>query len=359
MEGLRVGAAAHAEPEASVTFMDQATLPPADQALVDIAEYAAHHPVASDAARDMACHCFMEALAGGFRALRDPDCARLLGPVVPGATMTHGARVPGTSFELDPVMAAFNIGALVCWERDPAPQTSARPADALHPCDQVGGILAVGDYLARKAHNEGRKPLVIGDLLTALVKAHEIQGLLALDQAMQQAALDPLILVRVASTAMVTALLGGSRDQILDAVSHAWIDGVPPGTFRHAPTSSSRKRWAAADAGSRAVRLAFMALAGEKGYPSALSAPGWGLHHALFKAEAPSPARPYASVMMDRLCAEGVAGPLPWPSDNFADSVAAHFCAAQAALIQSRCADRARFMLLPVNEFAALLVKNG
>jgi hypothetical protein len=176
---------------------------------------------------------------------------------------------------------------------------------------------------------------------------------------MQRTGMDPLILMRVAATAVITALLGGSRDQILDAVSHAWIDGVPPGTFRHAPTSSSRKRWAAADAGSRAVRLAFMALAGERGYPSALSAPGWGLHHALFKAEAPSPARPYSSVMMETLRSEGVAGPMPWPSDDFAASVAAHFCAAQAGVIQSRCADRARFMLLPVNEFAALLVKNG
>jgi 2-methylcitrate dehydratase len=338
--------------------MNAVALPAADAALVDIAEYAANQPMDSALAYEMACHCLMDALASGFRALHEADCLRLLGPLVPGATMTQGARVPGTSYELDPVTAAFNIGTMVCWQRDPAPATTSRPAgEGLHPSDTLGAILAVGDYLARRAHNEGRKPPRVRDLLSALIKAHEIQGVLALDPSVDRAGLDQTMLVRVAAAAAVTALLGGDRDQILDAISHAWIDGGSC-SYRHVPTLSARKRWAAGDAGSRAVRLAFLALSGERGYPSALSAPRFGLYDALLGSQPFSPPRPYASHMMEHWRFEGLP-PQTAPFETFAASVAGHFGAAQAALIQSRFADSRALLRMPVNDFGAMLVKNG
>jgi 2-methylcitrate dehydratase len=275
-----------------------AVRPDPDQALVDIAEYAANFQIDSHDAYDTAYYCLMDTLACGFQALKYPACTKLLGPVVPGATMTHGSRVPGTSFELDPVMGAFNIGAMVRWLDF---NDTWLAAEWGHPSDNLGGILAVADYLSRKAVNEGKKPLVVRDLLTAMIKAHEIQGVLAIENSFNRVGLDHVILVRVASTAVVTKMLGGTRDQIINAVSNAWIDGGALRTYRHAPNTGSRKSWAAGDATSRAVRHALITMTGEMGYPSALSAKTWGFFDVLFKGKPFTFQRGYGSYVMENV----------------------------------------------------------
>ena len=275
-----------------------AVRPDPDKALVDIAEYAANYQIDSHDAYDTAYYCLMDTLACGFQALKYPACTRLLGPVVPGATMPHGSRVPGTSYELDPVTGAFNIGAMVRWLDF---NDTFLAAEWAHPSDNLGGILAVADYLSRKAVNEGRKPLSVRDLLTAMIKAHEIQGVLALENAFNRVGLDHVILVRIASTAVVTKMLGGSRDQIVSAVSNAWIDGGALRTYRHAPNTGTRKSWAAGDATSRGVRHALMALNGEMGYPSALTARPWGFYDVLFQGKPFAFQRGYGSYVMENV----------------------------------------------------------
>ena len=275
-----------------------AVRPDPDQALVDIAEYAANFQIDSHDAYDTAYYCLMDTLACGFQALKYPACTKLLGPVVPGATMTHGSRVPGTRFELDPVMGAFNIGAMVRWLDF---NDTWLAAEWGHPSDNLGGILAVADYLSRKAVNEGKKPLVVRDLLTAMIKAHEIQGVLAIENSFNRVGLDHVILVRVASTAVVTKMLGGTREQIINAVSNAWIDGGALRTYRHAPNTGSRKSWAAGDATSRAVRHALITMTGEMGYPSALSAKTWGFFDVLFKGKPFTFQRGYGSYVMENV----------------------------------------------------------
>jgi 2-methylcitrate dehydratase len=254
--------------------------PRPDRVLVDIARYARDARITSDVAYETARYCLMDTLACGFQALAFPACTRLLGPVVPGATMAGGARVPGTSYELDPVQAAFNIGAIIRWLDF---NDTWLAAEWGHPSDNLGGILAVADWQARKAVAEGGKPPTVHDLLTAMIKAHEIQGITALKNAYNRVGLDHVILVRVATTAVVAAMLGGSEEQVVNAVSNAWIDGGALRTYRHAPNTGSRKSWAAGDATSRGVRLALMALRGEMGYPSALTAPNWGFYDVLFR----------------------------------------------------------------------------
>jgi 2-methylcitrate dehydratase len=213
-------------------------------------------------------------------ALAYPACTKLLGPTVPGAEMKGGARVPGTGFELEPIQAAFNIGAMVRWLDF---NDTWLAAEWGHPSDNLGGILAVADYLSRKAEREGKPGLVMKDVLTAMIKAHEVQGVYALENGFNRVGLDHVILVRLASTAVVTRMLGGDRQQVIDAVSNSWLDGGALRTYRHAPNTGSRKSWAAGDATSRAVRHALNALKGEMGYPSALSAPKWGFYDVLFK----------------------------------------------------------------------------
>jgi 2-methylcitrate dehydratase len=253
--------------------------PAPDRVLVDIASYARDARIASDVAYETARYCLMDTLACGFQALAFPACTRLLGPLVPGATMAGGARVPGTSYELDPVQAAFNIGAMIRWLDF---NDTWLAAEWGHPSDNLGGILAVADWQARKAVAEGRNPPVVRDVLTAMIKAHEIQGVTALENAYNRVGLDHVILVRVATTAVVTAMLGGSEEQVVNAVSNAWIDGGALRTYRHAPNTGSRKSWAAGDATSRGVRHALIAMRGEMGYPSALSAAKWGFYDVLF-----------------------------------------------------------------------------
>jgi 2-methylcitrate dehydratase len=272
--------------------------PAPDNVLVAIAEYAKSYAIQSMPAYDTARYCLMDTLACGFQALKYPACTKLMGPVVPGAMMPGGARVPGTSFELDPVQAAFNIGAMIRWLDF---NDTWLAAEWGHPSDNLGGILAVADYLARQAIMEGRMPLTVRDVLTGMIKAHEIQGILALENSFNRVGLDHVILVRVASTAVVTAMLGGTREQVINAVSNAWIDGGALRTYRHAPNTGSRKSWAAGDATSRAVRHAFIALRGEMGYPSALSAKTWGFYDVLFRGKPFSLPQPFGSYVMENV----------------------------------------------------------
>jgi 2-methylcitrate dehydratase len=321
-----------------------------DGVLVAIADYAAGGSVEPQAAVETALYCLMDSLACGFAALRDPACRKLLGPIVGGAIMSHGSRVPGTSYELDPVMGAFNIGAMVRWLDC---NDRALAAGRGHPSDSFGAILAVADYLARKAHNEGRAPLTVRDLLEGMIKANEIQGVLALGTGFDRAGLDYGILVRVAATAVAAQLLGASRDQIVAAVSNAWLDGAALRT----DAAGSRKSWAAADAASRGVRHALMAISGEMGCPSALSEPRWGFSDVLLAGAPITLSRPLGSHVTEKDC-----GATPFIAAlvrNFASSVDQHFAAKQAALIQARFADRAQLMRTPVNEFMATLVKNS
>ena len=253
--------------------------PDPDQPLVDVAEYAGTQPITSELAYSTARYCLMDTLACGFQALDYPACTKMLGPVVTGATMPGGSRVPGTAWELDPVQGAFNIGAMIRWLDF---NDTWLAAEWGHPSDNLGGILAVADYLSRKARAEGQTPLTMRDVLTAMIKAHEIQGVTALENSFNRVGLDHVLLVRVATTAVVTAMLGGDREQIINAVSNAWIDGGALRTYRHAPNTGSRKSWAAGDATSRGVRHALIAMRGEMGYPSALSAPTWGFYDVLF-----------------------------------------------------------------------------
>jgi 2-methylcitrate dehydratase len=249
--------------------------PAPDPVLTAIADYALTFEIGSSLAYETAGYCLMDTLACGFQALKYPACTKLMGPVVPGATLTNGARVPGTAYELDPITAAFNIGAMIRWLDF---NDTWLAAEWGHPSDNLGAILAVADYLSR-----GGKRVVVRDVLSGMIKAHEIQGVLALENSFNRVGLDHVLLVRVASTAVVTAMLGGTREQIINAVSNAWIDGGALRTYRHAPNTGSRKSWAAGDATSRAVRHALFALKGEMGYPSALSAKTWGFQDVLFK----------------------------------------------------------------------------
>ena len=272
--------------------------PAPDQVLVDIADYVCDATIDSDLAYETAHYCLMDTLACGFQALDYPACTRLLGPVVPGATLPGGARVPGTSYELEPVMAAFNIGAMIRWLDF---NDTWLAAEWGHPSDNLGGILATADYLSRLARAEGKEPLTMHDVLTAMIKAHEIQGVLALENSYNRVGLDHVLLVRVATTAVVTRMLGGDRDQVINAVSHAWIDGCSLRTYRHAPNTGSRKSWAAGDATSRGVRLALIAMTGEMGYPSALTAKTWGYYDVLFKGNSFSFPQGYGSYVMENI----------------------------------------------------------
>lgn len=275
-----------------------AVRPNPDALLQKIADYVLKTKITSKEAFDTARYCLMDTLGCGMLALAYPACTKLLGPSVPGATMPGGARVPGTSFELEPIQAAFNIGAMVRWLDF---NDTWLAAEWGHPSDNLGGLLAVADYLSRLNVREGRKPLTVRDLLDAMIRAHEIQGVLALENGFNRVGLDHVLLVRIASTAVVTKMLGGSREDIINALSNAWIDGGALRTYRHAPNTGSRKSWAAGDATSRAVRHALFALKGEMGYPSALSAPRWGFQDVLFKGNEVKLAQPFASYVMEHV----------------------------------------------------------
>ena len=282
----------------SLHDIKSAERPAPDDVLTAIADYALSYQVDSEAAYETACYCLMDTLACGFQALKYPACTKLLGPVVPGAVMPGGSRVPGTSYELDPVQAAFNIGAMVRWLDF---NDTWLAAEWGHPSDNLGGILAVADYLSRRQAAQGKPSFKVRDLLTFMIKAHEIQGVAALENSFNRVGLDHVLLVRIASTAVTTVMLGGTREQVINAVSNAWVDGGALRTYRHAPNTGSRKSWAAGDATSRAVRHALMAMAGEMGYPSAITAPTWGFQDVLMKGKPLSFPQPFGSYVMENI----------------------------------------------------------
>ena len=269
-----------------------------DQVLVDIANYVDHFEIQSPLAYETARNCLIDTLGCGLEALGYPACTKLLGPVVPGSTVPNGARIPGTEYELDPINAAFNIGAMIRWLDF---NDTWLAAEWGHPSDNLGGILAVADWLSRTRIAQGGSPLLMKDVLTAMIKAHEIQGVIALENSFNRVGLDHVVLVKVASTAVVAKMLGASKEQIIEALSNAWIDGQSLRTYRHAPNTGSRKSWAAGDATSRAVRLALMTMKGEMGYPTALTAKGWGFYDVLFKGNPFKFQRDYGSYVMENV----------------------------------------------------------
>lgn len=272
--------------------------PKTDQVIQDIADYALSYSIKSGEAYNTARLCLMDTLGCGLEALSYPACTKLMGPIVPGTVVPNGAKVPGTSFQLDPVMAAFNIGCMIRWLDF---NDTWLAAEWGHPSDNLGGILAMADYLSRTRIAAGKAPLTMREVLTGMIKAHEIQGVIALENSFNRVGLDHVVLVKVASTAVVTAMLGGTRDEVIDAVSNAWVDGQSLRTYRHAPNTGSRKSWAAGDATSRAVRLALMTLKGEMGYPSALTAKTWGFYDVLFKGKPFKFKREYGSYVMENV----------------------------------------------------------
>ena len=272
--------------------------PAPDKVIADIVDYALDFQIESELAYATAQHCLMDTLGCGFEALEYPACTKLLGPIVPRTIVPNGARVPGTSYQLDPMQAAFNIGAMIRWLDF---NDTWLAAEWGHPSDNLGGILAVADWLSRTSAAQGKQALTMRQVLTAMIKAHEIQGCIALENSFNKVGLDHVVLVKVASTAVVSQLLGLTREQTTNAISLAWVDGQSLRTYRHAPNTGSRKSWAAGDATSRAVRLALMAQAGEMGYPSALTAKTWGFYDVLFKGQEFRFQRPYGSYVMENV----------------------------------------------------------
>jgi 2-methylcitrate dehydratase len=272
--------------------------PAFDPEITAIADYVLQFSAFSTEAMDTARLCLMDTLGCGILALRYPECTKLLGPIVEGVTLQQGARVPGSHWQLDPVRAAFNIGVMNRWLDF---NDTWLAAEWGHPSDNLGGILAVCDYISRQRVARGEASLLMRDVLQALIKAHEIQGVLALENSFNRVGLDHVILVKVATTAVVTALLGGNRETIQNALSLAFVDGQSLRTYRHAPNTGSRKSWAAGDATARGVQLALMAMQGEMGYPSALSAPQWGFYDVSFRGERFQFQRPYDCYVMEHI----------------------------------------------------------
>ncbi|MDE2149542.1 MAG: bifunctional 2-methylcitrate dehydratase/aconitate hydratase [Gammaproteobacteria bacterium] len=272
--------------------------PQPDRVLLDIVDYVTRYKIDSTLAYETARNCLIDTLGCGLEALEYPACTKLLGPIVPGTIVPNGAKVPGTQFQLDPVQAAFNIGCMIRWLDF---NDTWLAAEWGHPSDNLGGILAVADWLSRNAVAYGKAPLTVHDVLTAMIKAHEIQGCIALENSFNKVGLDHVVLVKVASTAVVAEMLGLSREEIINAVSLAWVDGHSLRTYRHAPNTGSRKSWAAGDATSRAVRLALMARTGEMGYPSVLTAKTWGFYEVLFGGKPFVFQRPYGSYVMENV----------------------------------------------------------
>jgi 2-methylcitrate dehydratase len=319
--------------------------PAPDRLLTEIADYVLEDAAESAEARRIARYCLMDTLGCGILALGFTACTKLLGPVVPGAELEHGARVPGTRYELDPVTAAFNIGAMVRWLDF---NDTWLAAEWGHPSDNLGAILAVADYSGRRGVR-----VTMADVLTAMIQAHEIQGVLALNHSFNRVGLDHVLLVRIASTAVATRLLGGSRDEIVNAVSNAWLDGGALRTYRHAPNTGSRKSWAAGDATSRGVRHALFARAGEMGYPSALSAKGWGFQDVLFKGRTIALERRLGSYVM-----ENVLFKISFPAEFHAQT------AVEAALklhpiVAPRIADVARIAIETQEPGVRIIDKTG
>lgn len=279
-------------------MVDDNLRPAPDAELVTIADYVATTPINSELAYTTARYCLMDALGCGILALKYPACTTLLGPIIPGTVVPVGARVPGTPYLLDPILAAFNIGAIIRWLDF---NDTWLAAEWGHPSDNLGAILAVADYMSRKNIAENKAPLTIKHVLTAMIKAHEIQGILALENGFNRLGYDHVLLVKIASTALATSLLGGSQEQIVNALSQAWLDGAVLRTYRHAPNTGSRKSWAAGDATSRATRLAWMTMQGEMGYPGALTAKKWGFYDTVMQGGTLRISRHFGSYVMENV----------------------------------------------------------
>ncbi|MGZ5083646.1 MAG: bifunctional 2-methylcitrate dehydratase/aconitate hydratase [Usitatibacter sp.] len=272
--------------------------PDPDKVITDIVDYVTKYKVSSKDAYETARYCLIDTLGCGFEALSFPACTKLLGPIVPGTVVPNGAKVPGTSFQLDPVKAAFDLGTIIRWLDF---NDTWLAAEWGHPSDNLGGILMTADWISRNNVAARKDPLTMRDVLTAMIKAHEIQGVIALENSFNKVGLDHVVLVKVASTAVVAQMLGLTRDEIVNAVSLAWVDGQSLRTYRHSPNTGSRKSWAAGDATSRAVRLALIAKTGEMGYPSVLTAKTWGFYDVLFKGNEFKFQRPYGSYVMEQV----------------------------------------------------------
>ena len=269
-----------------------------DTIIEEITDYVLNKEITSEEAFTTAHYVLLDTLGCGILALDYPECTKLLGPVVPGTVVPHGTRVPGTSHVLDPVQGAFNIGAMIRWLDY---NDTWLAAEWGHPSDNLGGILAVADYLSQERIAKGQDPVTVHEVLEMMIKAHEIQGILALENSLNRVGLDHVLYVKIATTAVVTKMLGGGKEEINNALSNAWIDNSSLRTYRHAPNTGSRKSWAAGDATSRAVRLAMMAVKGEMGYETALTAPGWGFQDVLFNKQALTLSQPFASYVMENV----------------------------------------------------------
>ncbi len=277
---------------------DKNIRPAFDAELVAIADYVANTAISSELAYTTARYCLMDALGCAILALQYPECTKLLGPLVPGTKVPHGARVPGTSYLLDPVQAAFNLGILVRWLDY---NDTWLAAEWGHPSDNLGAILAVADFQSQQRLLQNKEPLTVHDLLTAMIKAYEIQGILALENGFNRLGIDHVLLVKIASAALASSLMGGTQEDLIKTLSQAWIDGQSLRTYRHAPNTGSRKSWAAGDASSRGVWLAWLTQRGEMGYPSALTAKTWGFYDATLRGKPLKRSRPYGSYVMENI----------------------------------------------------------
>ena len=318
--------------------------------LGDIADYVTKFKIASTEAYKTAHYCLLDTLGCGFEALSYPACTKLLGPIVPGTVVPNGAKVPGTPYQLDPVQAAFSLGAMIRWLDF---NDTWLAAEWGHPSDNLGGILMTADWLSRNAVATGRAPLTVQDVLTGMIKAHEIQGVIALQNSFNRVGLDHVVLVKVASTAVVASMLGLTRDEIINAVSLAWVDGQSLRTYRHSPNTGSRKSWAAGDATSRAVRLALIARTGEMGYPSVLTAKTWGFYDVLFKGAPFKFDRSYGSYVM-----ENVLFKISFPAEFHAQTAVE--CAMQLhPLVGDRLADIRRITIRTHESAIRIIDKRG
>ncbi len=279
-------------------FFDINSRPDPDELIIQIADYVMDYEIQSDEAYETAKSCLIDTLGCGLLALSFPACTKLLGPVVEGAEVPYGVRVPGTSNLLDPVKGAFDIGCIIRWLDF---NDTWLAAEWGHPSDNLGAILACADYISQKNIEAGKEPLKVLDILEMMIKAHEIQGILALENSFNRVGLDHVVLVKVASTAVATKILGGNKEDVINALTHAWLDGQSLRTYRHAPNAGSRKSWAAGDATSRAVRLAMITLSGEMGYPSVLTAKTWGFEDVLFKGESLRIPQSFGSYVMENV----------------------------------------------------------
>jgi 2-methylcitrate dehydratase len=332
------------------SLVEENVKPDYDEVLCDITNYVLNYEITSIEAYETARLCLMDTLGCGILALSFAECTKMLGPVVDGMSVKNGARVPGTPFELDPIQAAFNIGTMIRWLDF---NDTWLAQEWGHPSDNLGAILAVADFVSRANIEKGELPLTMSNVLTAMIKAHEIQGVMALENSFNRVGLDHVILVKLASTAIVTQMIGGDRDCILRALSQVFVDGQSLRTYRHAPNAGSRKSWAAGDATSRAVKLALISQKGEMGYPSALSAPKWGFYDVLFKGNAFSFSQSYSSYVMENILFK-----LSFPAEFHAQTAVE--CAVQLhPEIQKRLGDIAKIELTTHESAIRIISKKG